>query len=333
MSLTRRRLGFLALAILAFSCLACSSDAPAKTADDVASAPRVSKSLSVDELLPADLDLVVRIDLARLRRNIPADAVDLAFAALEKDALLATAMRAAKVVTVGVRVEDLESGDRVLGLEGSFEDFPIDEELYVFEKTANEKLGLWKKKSRAMRDGVALIAKESGRTLWFVSPVERDGVLRVVASGPDERRGIPQAEGIFSVDYRPRRLSPKLEEQFPSIGRLIAEVVSVRMTVDVEERGLVLEGKIAAKSEAYAQRVLAFLGTLRDLAPSYALALRSMKTDVAGHVVHFEVALPPAALARVLSSVEATPANPEDAPSEPPAVNPEPGVVPDHAVP
>jgi hypothetical protein len=287
----------------------CSSDAPPKTADEIAEATRVSKIPSVDELFPADLDLVVRVDVARLRKNLPKEAIDSALASFEKDprfandAVFKDAMRSADVVTAALRVEDLEAGDRVIALEGPFAEMTMDEAAFVFQKTPNDKLSLYRKKSHPRRDGVSLIAKSGERALWFVSPVERDGVLRVVRDGADESRGIPQASGIMSVDYRPRKLSPRLLEKFPSIGRMIGEIASVRLTLDVEERGLVIDAKIAAKSEAYAERVLTFIGTLRDLAPEYALALRSIKTDVAGNVVHVEATLPPAALERLFSNV------------------------------
>src|SRR5438552_1393840 len=70
------------------------------------------------DLIPADLDLVVRVDLGKLRASLgPEAAKELAREGLDRsqaDAAVRAALASADIAWLGVRVAELEEGDRVL---------------------------------------------------------------------------------------------------------------------------------------------------------------------------------------------------------------------------
>jgi hypothetical protein len=84
-------------------------------------APTPTRAIaSGTDLIPADLDLVMRIDLAQIRDNLGAQSsADLsarAFGNAGPEGILREALAQAHLVWLAVRVADLQSGDRVIVL-------------------------------------------------------------------------------------------------------------------------------------------------------------------------------------------------------------------------
>lgn len=323
-----RRVGTAACALLASMALAsCGAEVPSGGAK-VATTDRspVSRRVDPEELFPADLDLSVRIDLGRLRGNLVGTSRELLGSELGADPLLAKALPRARVVTVAMRVSNLEVGDRVVALEGDMKGLEIDSLSFRETKTANNRVHVYLRRDEVTRDDFGAVVVLDQRALVFVSPVEIDSVLRVLGRGPDERRPDPSADGVVTVDYRPHRLSRSLEKKFPAVGRIIAELESVKGNLDVGDKGVVVDATFMARSEGGAGHVRRFIEVLRDNTVDTGLsaALRNIEVDAASTTLHVKWVLPPevvlGALARRHEASE-TPANgsPSATPPTPPA--------------
>src|SRR5690349_20020631 len=81
----------------------------------------IARRYDPSEIIPADLDLVLRIDDARMRSGIgPAAAADLSARALKGagDDVLKGALSCADVIWLGARIGDLDGADHVVVVEG-----------------------------------------------------------------------------------------------------------------------------------------------------------------------------------------------------------------------
>lgn len=238
------------------------------------------RRITAAELLPADLDLTLRIDLARMRSQLGADAIDrllaraLAEAALtpgalmDVDPLLVLAARRADVVFVGLRAEDPASGDRVVVVEGNLAGLTPESARYrPGPPSAVDAVRTFDRIAalvHAPRDTTARVVTIGERVLAFLSPVEVDSVARVLEMGPDPKRGDPAAEGLISVDVRVRRLAPTLERRFPSLGAVVAGLERVRGSAVMLDDGVRVDLEIQGVSLAGAERLLAFVEALKQ---------------------------------------------------------------------
>ncbi len=87
-----------------------------------AAATPLPRTFAPAELIPSDLDLVVRVDLAKVRSSLggelPAEGELPLLDAAGLDAVARQALVHADVVWLASRVADLDEGDRVLAIEG-----------------------------------------------------------------------------------------------------------------------------------------------------------------------------------------------------------------------
>jgi hypothetical protein len=242
-----------------------STKAPAKT--QKMEVPRFSKHVDPGELLPADLDLVVRFDLARMREGLgPLVADQLAAKALEKrgDPMLRGLLSCAEVLWVGLRMAEIDSADHVAIIEGKDCDVRANTSDWKRIKTANGDLTIFDRISKADRSGTSRVILAGDRAVVLVSPAEIASVDRVLHDGPDERRREPKAEGIISLDLRTPRLPPELEQKYAKIGGVIAAIERIRATTDLDDKGIELEGEIVTKSFQDAARTMKILMAFRD---------------------------------------------------------------------
>jgi hypothetical protein len=262
------------------------------------------------DLVPADLDLVVRVDVARMRSGIgPAATDELAARAFTEagaasDDLLREAARRADVVWIALRLADLEAGDRVLAFEGRMRGLgpdltawqPVPEDIQgvtIFERRGGD----------VPRTGTARILALGDRALIFVSPVQVSSVARVLRDGPDERRGDPRADGVVSLDLRAGRLPPGLERRFPSIARVIAGVERVRATGSLTEEGARLEAEIVGRTPEGAGRARRFLEVLRDNVQDlrYAEIMKALAIEQVERTVRLRWTLPSSVVLALIS--------------------------------
>lgn len=290
------RLGVVWIALAALVLAACGPDKGTKPGPRP---PQLARRLEAIDLLPADLDVVVRVDVGRLKAGLgPAFADDLAAraAASGGDGFIAEGMSRADAVWIGLRLADIDAGDRVLVAEGRLGEIHL--EPSEWEETTPaatmEGVRILDRKGKVARGSTGRIVKANDRLHAFVSPVEVDATSRLLRDGPDAGRGDPTAEGLVSVDVRGHRLPPSLEKKYPSIAAVIAGVARIRGSAGMAEGGVKVSLDVISRSEPDAQRVEKLLVTVRDAGQRtrYAGVLSAASVERAGVHVHVSALLP-----------------------------------------
>ncbi|KYF86582.1 hypothetical protein BE20_28675 [Sorangium cellulosum] len=266
-----------AATLIALALPACGGEAPRPEAQRarIPDGPRIVRRIEPADLLPADLDLVVRVDVARMRAGLGQAAADeLARRALDEapDEALESALRRADVVWLGLRLADLEAGDRVVVLEGRMAGLAPDPDRWAPSPVARDVHGVQggvavfdrRGDGVAARADTARIVALGDRAVALVSAAEVSSVARVLRDGPDERRGDPAAEGLVSLDLRARRFPASLARRFPSASALVAGVERVRAVASLADDGVRLDAEIVGVDPAGAGRARRFLEVLRD---------------------------------------------------------------------
>lgn len=266
--------------------------------------PLVDRRLEPTDLLPADLDLVVRVDLGRLRSGLGPTSMHALASRLPGDRLLREALVRADAVTVGLRADDLEAGDRVVVVEGALAQHALEPDPAVFAPgpTWVEKVRVWDRggDGAVPREQVARVMRLEDRALVFVTALEVDATSRVLRAGPDERRGQPFAEGIVSLDWRPRPLRTSLARRFPSIAGVLRGLSRVRATATMGESSVEVRAELEAQDDAAATKVSRFLEILRDNAGDDP-TLRAVSIERAGTTVHVASDVPAEVVLRAVA--------------------------------
>lgn len=283
----------LVLLVAALPAVACGKEVPQ---GGVLAVPTFQTSRKVDpgELLPSDLDLVVRVDLGRLRGGLGPTALDALAARLPGESMLRSVLAKADAVTVGLRADDLEAGDRVVVIEGSGIDLLPDAAMFEPAPPIVEQVKVWDRSTpNGDRGEIARVMLIEQRAVVFVTALEVDATTRVLREGADDKRGQPFAEGLVSADWRPAPLRPTLAKKYPSIAGVLKGVARVRATASVDGEALVLRGEITGTSEAAATRAAKFVSLLRDNAgEGDASPLRGLAVEPAGGSVHLVWTIP-----------------------------------------
>ncbi|MFO0587228.1 MAG: hypothetical protein U0441_06810 [Polyangiaceae bacterium] len=230
---------------------------------------QLSKRLVARDFMPGDLDIVLRVDMARLRAGLGpnvAEAIAARAGDADADGFVSEAMAKADAVWIGLRLSDIDAGDRVIVAEGRLGEIHIDPSQWeeTTPTATMESVQILDRLGTAPRAGTGRIVVYEKKLYAFVSPVEVDATTRVLRDGPDEGRGDPTADGLVSADVRGHRLPPSLEKKYPRIGSLIAGVVRVRGSATLGEDGVHVAIDMTTKSALAAERVEKFLTTLRE---------------------------------------------------------------------
>lgn len=293
---------------VAFALLGCGDEVPAGGIPRVAvEAP--ARRLLPDELVPGHLELVVRFDLGRMHAALGDDPQNAIGARLGDEPLVLRALGKARSALLALRSTSVEAGDHVLVLEGDFAGLTPDEQIYAPVPSSDERVRLYLRRASARRSGTEAIVVVGGRVLAFASPLEADGLLRVAERGPDPQRGAPVAEGLVSVDFRPKRLDPRLEQRFPSVARLIAQTERVRAKLGAKDDGLGIEAEVLARAEPGAARIARFLEALRAGASGEGASseLGALAIEPVGRTVHLSMPLDAAAVLRAFAGSSPAP--------------------------
>lgn len=268
---------------------------------------QISRRLEATDLLPADLDVVLRVDVARLKAGLGPGVVEsLAQRAQgEGEAFVAEAMTKSDALWIGMRLADLDAGDRVLIAEGRLNEIHLEPSEWKETTPAAtmEGVQILDRQGIVPRAGTGRIVAYSGKLYAFISPVEVDATSRLLKNGPDPERGDPTADGLVSVDVRGHRLPASLEKKFPSIAAVIAGIGRVRGSATMSDDGVKVTVDVTAKSAPAAQKVEGFLSTLRDNAAQTRFA-PLMKTVVIERVdahVHLGATVPAPMVVAALS--------------------------------
>jgi hypothetical protein len=216
----------------------------------LAAPPSAPVVVSASDLIPADLDVVARFDLGRVKAALGAtvltalsrEVLSAAGGAEHADSLVLESLLAADVVFLGYRPSPILAPlDRVLALQGSFEQLArpplgfasavdLGGDVRYFERAASTTLA---------RGAVARIYTASTRVRAFVSEAEIDAVERVLATGGAERRLSPPEEGTLSLSAR-----PWLVARFGGRGALrdlLESAKALHAVADLESDGVRLE--------------------------------------------------------------------------------------------
>jgi hypothetical protein len=259
-----------------------------------AESSRPSRWDSVAELLPPDLDVVVRIGWPRLRAS-PLYA--LASSALPERAgavALATALERARAVVVGARVmPDGLRGDGVLVIET--------DETELDQSTIRRVLGGSASPPRASPRGAVVheAGAPPGRTdpvllvvvprtgLLLATAAEADAVLRVLERGPLPGKLEPPATGLLSFALRSPRggaWAPGSRD-LASLRPLAEGAETARGTLDLVDDGVKLSAQIRYGAPELATRAAergrSVIQTLASGTGPWADAARQWKTGAA----------------------------------------------------
>ncbi len=268
---------------------------PTPTAPKAPKPGRVTTVTEATELLPADLDLVVRVDFAKIRADLGAEAADelvdeaLDAAKVEGDARATLAE--ADVVWLGLRLADLELGDHVMVAKRRPKRAPdgkpkplIEPSPTSWDKSATNTATITRfvhRRSPA-RAATARIYTVGHTGAVFVSPVEEHSVERLLRMGPDPSRGEPVARGLISVDLVTPKLSPRMRRRLPALAKLVGGVERVRASVDLFGDRLEVRGTIRCKDDEAARKVHQYLTTFTTPASRFAELLGGAKLDRSG---------------------------------------------------
>ncbi len=220
--------------------------------------------LAPGEFLPADLDLVIRLDAARLRALAGDRPMRALLAEHEPNypwLKRALGLRASSL-WVGFRGEpDGARSDTVLVVQGDLRAWkaslsPGDDPsrpwrlqslpapgLSVYERAASSDRGS-PVRAVLVRERIGVLA----------SAAEADAVDRILAGGPEEGRLDPPADGALGFALRPRSLLGALTGAYPSLARLAAEVLRARGGADLEPDLLRADVTVEFRSEDGANR-------------------------------------------------------------------------------
>ncbi|MEP7126989.1 MAG: hypothetical protein ABJE95_39015, partial [Byssovorax sp.] len=226
------------------------------------------------------------------------------------DDVLRAALACADVVWLGARVGDLDAGDHLVLVEGPASCAPeLDRASWRPEPSRNKAVKIFERVDPARRAGTARVLVLGPQATAFVSPMEVDSLTRILADGPDARRGNPIAEGVVSLDVRAARLPPALEQKYPSIAAIIAGLERVRGTAVVVDEGVQLDVQILSPTAKGAEKALRFLSALRDNVedPRVAQVLRKVSIEQIEGTVRIRLLLPGKVVLLLLSGLADAP--------------------------
>lgn len=176
-------------------------------------APRVSMP---GELIPSDLDVVVRLDLGRVKAALGAAAVSaLAGDVLARgsakqaaDELLIASLLEADLVYLGYRPSPQGAPlDRVLALQGRFTQLMHPPSGFSSATDLGADVRYWDATTPPSREGVARIYAFGDRLRAFVSEAELDAMERQLGGAPSDQRLEAPSEGTLSLAARPTLLA------------------------------------------------------------------------------------------------------------------------------
>jgi hypothetical protein len=221
--------------------------------------------LGPSEFLPADLDLIVRLDAARLRSlasDPPRRALLTDYEQSYPWLKRALGMRAASI-WVGFRGEpDGARSDTVLVVQGDLRAWKSSLESAEgpsrpWRLKALPALGLSvyeRAPSDSDRGSPVRLALVRDRIGVLASAAEADAVDRIFAGGPEAERLEPPADGALGFALRPRSLLGSIGKAYPALARLAAETRSVRGGADLEADALRADATVEFRSEEAAER-------------------------------------------------------------------------------
>ncbi len=269
----------LAVACLGVGLAGCSASRPPPPRAPALSAP--------NDAVPPDLDLVIRVDLAKVRAALGPEGI----AALRRGAASAAgaetgsdffvrALEHADVACLALRPELVPGeADNVLVLGGHFHELDVEASLRKDGWSAPLDLGgavfRYERPGKVSRSS-ALRAYEFGdEGLVFASPAEVDSVEAVLEHGLAPNPLKPEARGVLAFAARLRALRGGFGARYPSVARALGDARRVEGVVDSTASGLRLEVSLEFGSN---DQAIAALGELERIRAALAQGEGKMAT-------------------------------------------------------
>jgi hypothetical protein len=238
-------------------------------------APRFTRPLSA---MPADLDLVMRVDLQRIRGTLGGPAMaaiseqalhSLHGADSATDELLLKALAQTDTLYLGLRPSTtLDAADNVFVMAGHFADFRPDRAKSTppFEPPVDlgADLRRFDRAPPASRSAPARFYARGDEMLVALSETEIDSVERTLEQG----RGMPSLEpaekGAVSAVVRPRGLPGALFTSSRSLRELAEQAERIELDADLTSAGVDASLALKFEDQSSAEQVSHALADLRD---------------------------------------------------------------------
>jgi len=271
------------------------------------------------DALPADVDLVVRLDLRRMRSALGPELVSqlkrataLASGTTSTESLVAGLLEETDVVLIGLRPRLAGALDHVIVLEGSFPRFdptavPADPGWQRAQDLGGD-VRRWDRRAQPDRGIPARIYAWSNKVIVLVTPVEIDSTERALELGEHEGVMAPPSKGVVSFAARVLPVSLALEERSPEIARILRSAERLEGSAELEAEGLRVELALEVDSPKTAEHLRELLTALADLFAikgSAAAVARTAKFDVAGNYVTCRFEVPRSMITGWLSCADA----------------------------
>jgi hypothetical protein len=237
-----------------------------KAAPALPPAPAITSAV---ELIPPDLDVVVRLDLARVKAALGVTALTALSRQVlahdnggqEPDELVVASLLAAEQVYLAYRPSPLWAPlDRVLALQGHFEQLVRPPTGFSGATDLGRDLRYWDSRAApSSRGGVARVYALGDRVRAFVSEAELDAVERTLDGMGSARRLEPPEEGTLSLAARPGLLGRLAGHG--TLRELLEDAKALRAVADLESDGVRLKLELLL-SGAEQARQLASAGKL-----------------------------------------------------------------------
>lgn len=315
------------VAALAVTLSGCASSRPPPPAAPVLLEPA--------DALPADLDVVVRLDVARLRAAIGT----LLFAGLRRAATAGlTSDGASEFLLAAIEQSDLavfafrpelegDGVDSVLVLRGHFEKLDPRAHAALPPFRSPRDLGgairRFDRDQPAARGAPARIYARGDDLLVIVSAAELDSVELRLERGEAAPVVRPPARGIVAFAARLRALRLTLHRRFPLLADMLEDARELHGVLEVGEGGASIELSLPFASEASAETAKAGLaGLLQAFGAregAFSELARRAGVERAGEHVVLRLSVPLPELGRLLLPVLSTPPGPAEpaSPAEP----------------
>jgi hypothetical protein len=223
--------------------------------------PDAQRVVSAAELMPSDLDVVARLDLAKMKAALGGVTLELlSRQALssdregqEPDQLMQQALLEADVAYLGYRPSPLLLPlDRVLALQGRFT--PIIKAPPGFGPGVDlgADLRYWDRLRGGTRTATARLYAVGSRVLAFVSEAELDAVERALAGSASSRSLAAPEAGALSFAARPHLLA-KLASG--GLRELLADSQSLEVTLDLDSDVASLRAALVTAGEPDAKKL------------------------------------------------------------------------------
>lgn len=228
-------------------------------------------ALEPGEAIPADLDVVVRIDQKRIRQALGRPALEglkerAAHGAAAHDAeserLILDALSHADLVVLGLRPgRDARLTDNVLAMSGDFSKLSISRYATEPRFDSGPLLGgafrVYERPEPKDRSLPARIYTRAAELMVFVSSAELDSMERRLEKGIIDPSLVPEAKGVVSVVARPATLAASIAERSPAAASLLGTSKQLRGVFDLNATRLSMELELTFELEEDAQRAAA----------------------------------------------------------------------------